>query len=388
MAEHRFRLLVVVTGLGLGGTERHLASVLPGLVARGVEVRLISLRAGGALAPALRDGGVMVSEVPALPAPLRVLAGFLTVFRLCLLWRPAVVHLFLPEAYLIGGIAAWCAARRARVMSRRSLNAYQTAHPRAAAIERWLHGRMDALVGNSRAICAELAAEGAEAQRIALLPNGVVMAPARLARCEARAALGVGDGALVIACVANLIPYKGHVDLVEAFARARTGLPEGSVLLLIGRDDGMGVALTAQAEARAVIDHVRFLGERNDIADLLAAADMFVLASHEEGSPNAVIEAMAAGLATIVTDVGGSPEAVADTGLVVPPRDPAALADALLRLGTDATLRDRLGAAAAARAAAEFSREACIARYLTLYDALRTGRAPASVLPAALPASA
>jgi glycosyltransferase involved in cell wall biosynthesis len=247
---------------------------------------------------------------------------------------------------------------------------------------------MDAVVGNSRAICAELATEGAEAQRIALLPNGVVMAPARLARCEARAALGVGDGALVIACVANLIPYKGHVDLVEAFARARTGLPEGSVLLLIGRDDGMGVALTAQAEARAVIDHVRFLGERNDIADLLAAADMFVLASHEEGSPNAVIEAMAAGLATIVTDVGGSPEAVADTGLVVPPRDPAALADALLRLGTDATLRDRLGAAAAARAAAEFSREACIARYLTLYDALRTGRAPASVLPAALPASA
>ncbi|MCU0983585.1 MAG: glycosyltransferase [Acetobacteraceae bacterium] len=386
MAERRFRLLVVVTGLGLGGTERHLASILPGLVAHGGDVRLVSLRAGGALAPALRDGGVTVLEAPALPAPLRVLVGLFTVFRLCLLWRPAVVHLFLPEAYLIGGIAAWCAGRRPRVMSRRSLNVYQTAHPRAAAIERWLHRRMDALVGNSRAICGELAAEGAPVERIALLPNGVVMAPATLSRGEARAALCLGEGALAIACVANLIPYKGHVDLVEAFARARPALPDGSVLLLIGRDDGMGVALTAQAEARAVIDHVRFLGERSDVADLLAAADMFVLASHEEGSPNAVIEAMAAGLATIVTDVGGSPEAVAETGVVVPPRDPAALADALVRLGADAALRERLGAAAAARAAAEFSREACIARYVALYDALREGRAPASALPATVAA--
>jgi glycosyltransferase involved in cell wall biosynthesis len=381
MAEPGFRLLVVVTGLGSGGTERHLAAVLPALVARGVEVRLIALRGEGTLAPALRDGGVTVLDAPRLPGPLRVLAGFLTVFRLCLGWRPGVVHLFLPEAYLVGGLAAWCAGRRPRVMSRRSLNAYQTAHPREAGIERWLHGRMDALVGNSRAICAELAAEGAPAERIGLLPNGVVMAPATLTRDQARAALGVGDGAVVIACVANLIPYKGHVDLVEAFARIRTQLPQGGVLLLIGRDDGMGVALTAQSEAREVIDHVRFLGERNDVADLLAASDVFVLASHEEGSPNAVIEAMAAGVATIVTDVGGSPEAVADTGIVVPPRDPAALADALLRLGTDAALRARLGAAGAARAAAEYALDACIARYMALYAALRAGQAPGSVLP-------
>lgn len=381
MAENGMKLLVVVTGLGSGGTERHLAAILPALVARGFEVRLVPLRGDGTLAPALRDGGVTVVDVPRLPGPLRVLAGFLTVFRLCLLWRPGVVHLFLPEAYLVGGLAAWCAGRRPRVMSRRSLNAYQTAHPREAGIERWLHGRMDALVGNSRAICAELATEGAPADRIALLPNGVVMAPATLSRDQARAALGVTEDAVVIACVANLIPYKGHVDLVEAFARVRRDLPAGSILLLIGRDDGMGVALTAQSEAREVIDHVRFLGERSDVADLLAASDLFVLASHEEGSPNAVIEAMSAGLPTIVTDVGGSPEAVAEAGIVVPPRDPAALADALLRLGTDAGLRERLGAAAASRAAAEFSREACIARYIALYAALRAGQAPASALP-------
>jgi glycosyltransferase involved in cell wall biosynthesis len=381
VAEGGYRLLVVVTGLGSGGTERHLAAVLPALVARGVTVRLVSLRGEGPLAPALRDGGVEVISPAALPGPLGVLAGFLTVFRLCLSWRPGVVHLFLPEAYLVGGLAAWCAGRRPRVMSRRSLNAYQRAHPRAAGIERWLHPRMDAVLGNSRAICAELAAEGAPADRIGLLPNGVVIAPSTRTRAEMRVSLGIGDGAIVIICVANLIPYKGHVDLVEAFARIRRSLPDGSTLLLAGRDDGMGVALTAQSEAREVIDHVRFLGERNDIADLLAASDIFALASHEEGSPNAVIEAMAAGVATVVTDAGGSPEAVGEAGLVVPARDPAALADALLRLATDAGLRSRLGAAAAARAAVEFSLETCVSRYLALHGAVRSGRGVANALP-------
>jgi glycosyltransferase involved in cell wall biosynthesis len=323
---------------------------------------------------------VAVRHALRLPGPLAPAAGLLSVLRELLAWRPDAVHFFLPEAYILGGLAAWCAGARPRVMSRRSLNAYQAAHPRAARVERWLHARTDALIGNSRAVCAELAAEGAAAGRIGLLPNGVVTAPPARSRAEARAALGLAPEALVILCVANLIPYKGHADLIEAFARARPSLPE-AVLLLAGRDDGLGVALTAQAEARAVIDHVRILGARDDIPDLLAAADVFALASHEEGSPNAVIEAMAAGLPAVVTDAGGSPEAVGDAGLVVPPQDPGALAAALVRLGTDAELRASLGTAARARAAAEFSLEACIGRYVALYAGLAAGRTPAELLP-------
>jgi len=375
-----FRLLVVVTGLGLGGTERHLAAVLPALAARGASVRVVALRPGGAMADALRAEGVVVRHAPKLPGPLGPAAAFTSILGGILAWRPDAVHFFLPEAYITGGLAAWCAGARPRVMSRRSLNAYQAAHPRAARVERWLHGRMDALVGNSRAVCADLLAEGAPAERIGLLPNGVAMAAPAMPREAVRAALGLAPDALAILCVANLIPYKGHADLIEAFARARAALPN-AVLLLAGRDDGFGVALTAQAEARAVIDHVRFLGAREDVPDLLAAADLCVLASHEEGSPNAVIEAMAAGLPAVVTDVGGSPEAVGGAGLVVPPQDPAALAEALVRLGTDAALRASLGAEARARAEAEFSLEACVGRYVALYAGLAAGRLPAELLP-------
>jgi glycosyltransferase involved in cell wall biosynthesis len=371
-----FRLLVVVTGLGRGGTERHLAAVLPALVARGAAVRVLALRKDCEMADALRAGGVRVEEAGSR------LGGALAVARASLSWRPTVTHFFLPEAYLIGGLVTNITGGGRRVMSRRSLNAYQAAHPRAAERERALHARMDALVGNSAAICAELVAEGAPRERVALLRNGIVIGAPSASRAAMRESLGIAPDALVITCVANLIPYKGHAELIEAFGRARKQLPPGTTLVLAGRDEGMAVAITAQSEAQAFIDDVRLLGERNDIADLLGASDIFVLASHEEGSPNAVIEAMGAGLPAIVTAVGGSPEAVGDTGMVVPPRDAAALTEALVTLGTDAALRTRLGAAAAERARNEYGLAACIDRYVTLYAALVGGREAGAVLPA------
>jgi glycosyltransferase involved in cell wall biosynthesis len=179
----------------------------------------------------------------------------------------------------------------------------------------------------------------------------------------------------VILCVANLIPYKGHADLIEAFARARASLPE-AVLLLAGRDDGLGVALTAQAEARAVIDHVRILGARDDVPDLLGAADLFALASHEEGLPNAVIEAMAAGCACVVTAVGGSArkQSVMPGSLFAP----ATLQHLPRRWSSSAATRRcsaTLGSAPRprARAEAEFSLEACVGRYVALYAGLAAG---------------
>ena len=375
-----FRLLVVVTTLGLGGTERHLAAVLPELAARGARIRVVALRPDREMADVLAGRGIAVHTVRSGRGRLGPVAGFFAVLWHALAFRPHAAHFFLPEAYLVGGLATLVVGPNRRVMSRRGLNTYAAAHPRAAGIERWLHRRMDAVLGNSRAVCDELAAEGAPAERIALIPNGVVTGPAGTPREAVRARLGIAPDALVILCVANLLPYKGHADLIEAFARARAALPN-AVLVLAGRDDGLGVAVMAQAEARAVIDHVRILGPRDDVPDLIGAADLFALASHEEGAPNAVIEAMAAGLPAVLTAVGGTPETIGAAGLLVPPHDPAALAEALVRLGSDTALRAALGRSAAARAAERFSLEACVARYVALYAGLAAGRAAAAILP-------
>ncbi|MBV8697006.1 MAG: glycosyltransferase, partial [Bradyrhizobium sp.] len=127
--------------------------------------------------------------------------------------------------------------------------------------------------------------------------------------------------------------------------------------------------------------HISLLGVRSDIPDLLNASDVAILASHQEGFSNAIIEGMQAGLPVIVTDVGGNAEAVAsgETGLVVAPRDPDALAAAILRLASDGELRQRYGAAGRRRVAVHFSLEACVAAYEALYRGLLAGKTPAEI---------
>lgn len=297
--------------------------------------------------------------------------------------RPEVVHFFLPEAYLVGGVCAILAGLPVRVMSRRSLNDYQRRYRVLPRLERRLHRQMSAVVGNSRAVVAQLVEEGAPRERLGLIYNGIELERFERSRprAEIRAGLGFEVASLVLTTVANLIPYKGHDDLLEALARISAKLPEGWVLLCIGRDDGIGPALRARARALGLDGNVRWLGERHDVPELLLASDIGVLASHQEGFSNSVLEGMAAGLPMIVTDVGGNAEAVEHDvcGLVVPPRDPEAMGRAILDLAYDPARRQRLGEGGRRRVVEEFSLETCVSRYARLYKALCDGsKAPVS----------
>jgi glycosyltransferase involved in cell wall biosynthesis len=285
--------------------------------------------------------------------------------------RPDIIHFVLPEAYLLGGLAALELDGPALVMSRRSLNLYQRRHRIAARVERFLHRRMAALVGNSQAVLADLRAEGAASDQLHLIPNGLVAAPAG-DRGSARARLGVAESPLVLIMVANLIPYKGHADLLAALAGVRHLLPTGWRLLCAGRDDGIGADLRAQTLQLGLANNVLWLGQRNDVPDLLAAADLAISASHEEGSPNAVIEAMAAGLPVVATAAGGAAELVQPdrTGLLAPPRDPVALGAAIMALAADPARRAAMGAAGRAHVAAHHSLDACVRAYAALYHRL------------------
>ena len=145
--------------------------------------------------------------------------------------------------------------------------------------------------------------------------------------------------------------------------------------MVAGRDHGLRSELEALAAARGISDHIQFLGEYADIPRLLAAADFGLLTSREEGFSNVILEGMSAGLPMIVTDVGGNPEAVRDgeTSCVVPPCNPKAIGDAILRLANDPELRRRLGAAAQKRVEEEFSIERCVGAHAELYRELLDG---------------
>ncbi|MDX2159057.1 MAG: glycosyltransferase [Hyphomicrobiaceae bacterium] len=379
-------ILFVTLSLDVGGAERHLASLLPALARRGWPVSIYCTNRLGAFADDVRRAGVEVIGPPiertagAQRKMHRLRATALAGSRLVGVirrLRPAIVHFFLPEAYVVGAPIALALGVPVRIMSRRGLNLYQRSWPGVRSIERKLHRRMSGVLANSRRVVADLAEEGCAPERIGLIYNGVALAGLDLPidRRAVRDSLGIGPEAFVIVVVANLIHYKGHADLLAGLAGVTDRLPACWRLVCVGRDEGARASLVAMIGELGLSANVVLLGVRSDVAALLAAGDLAVLPSQEEGFSNAIIEAMAAGLPQVVTDVGGNAEAVihGQHGLVVPPRDPIALGMAVARLAGDAELRARMGAAARERARARFALSACVDRYETVYRGLLAG---------------
>jgi glycosyltransferase involved in cell wall biosynthesis len=186
-----------------------------------------------------------------------------------------------------------------------------------------------------------------------------------------RASLGVAADAFpVVGVLANLRDMKGHAEMIRAAASLRGRFPR--MRIVCAGNDTSGGAVPAMARAQGVDDTVLFPGFVRDTAALLAGLDVFALPSHWEGLPVSIIEAMHAGRPVVATRVGGVPELIKDgvDGLLVAPRDAGALASAIAALADDPVLRDRLGAAARARARAEFSVERMVERHARLYDSL------------------
>ena len=226
-----------------------------------------------------------------------------------------------------------------------------------------------------------------EALRMGLAPPGravVVSNGIDLSRYEAappddlRSQMAVPPGAMVLSCVARLSEQKGIDVLLRAAARLGCDVGEWR-MWLIG-DGPERAALETRADELGLASRVCFLGYRDDVADLLMASDIFVLASRYEAMPMAVVEAMAAGLPCVVTDVGENPRLVQHgvTGLVVKPEDADGLATALGALLTDPA-RCRAMGDVARRRASEFSVERMVRQTEQVYAAVlaRRGRHPA-----------
>lgn len=188
-------------------------------------------------------------------------------------------------------------------------------------------------------------------------------------RAAARAALNLSHEACVLGCVGRLVELKNHRLVVQALPDIARHYPAVKLVLLGGGvEEG---ALRAQAEAAGVTDRILFAGERTDVGNLLPAFDVFLLPSKTEGRSIALLEAAATALPLVATAVGGNPEIVSDghTGLLIPSDDANALTAAVLRLLGDATLRHRLGAAAADWVRANAAVEAMRDEYDSLYRA-------------------
>jgi glycosyltransferase involved in cell wall biosynthesis len=320
----------------------------------------------GAFTELVRAEGIDVRLLPAASAvDVRAAVRLARVLRS---ERVDVLHTHVHfSANVIGRVGGTLA--RARVIGHMHVENAFRADPRGRRLQMLLDNATARLctwlVAVSDATAAALIAQGYPRARLVTIHNGIEPVP----RAEP-ADLGTPPGAPVLGHVGRLCDVKGQRELIGALARLRHA---GAVAVLVGKDLEAGGAFEAalREEADPLGDRVRFAGYRDDVPAVLAAVDVFVLPSWIEGLPLVVLEAMAQARPVVASDVGGTGELVLDgqTGLLVPPRDVAALAAALDALLDDPERARALGEAGRERVLREFSAERAAARVLELYAA-------------------
>lgn len=361
-------VLHVIAGLGIGGAERMLAALVAAPRAEPHAQTVVDLLANGALAPEIRAAGAPLHEL-GLAGPLGVPRAVAALARLIREVRPAAVQTWMYYADLLGLWALERSGRRGATRLYWGVRCSDMDQSRYGLALRWTiracarrAARADAVIANSFAGREFHRKLGYAPRAFAVIPNGIDterFRPDPEARRRVRAELGIPGGARVAIHAARVDPMKDHATLI-ALAAMRPDI----VFLAAGK--GTDADLIGPK-------NIRGLGLRADMPALYAAADMVLSTSaFGEGFSNVLAEGMAAGLPPLATDVGDARIIVGETGAVVPPRDPPALAEALDRLaGAD---RRALGAAARTRIERRFSLARCVAAFDALH---RDGMLPA-----------
>jgi len=242
-------------------------------------------------------------------------------------------------------------------------------HLKTNSFSRWKYRQAAAFIAASDAIAAILTADGVDPSRIVTVHEGVdVERIARITPVSLHTEFWLPTHAPVVMNIGALVPHKGQRNLIDAAAAVRRGVPDAHVVIL--GEGTLRATLEHHIRHLNLEKHVLLPGFRADVLALLKSADLFAMSSETEGLGTSVLDAMACGKAVVGTSAGGIPEIVEDgvTGLIVPPRDPQALAAAITRLLADEQLRARMGAAGLARVRERFTVDRMIEGTLRVYE--------------------
>jgi len=360
----------LITGLETGGAERMLARLVTGLDRERHRSIVVSMTGPGTVGPLLTSAGIElhVLQMRRGIADLRGLARLTGILREV---RPDILQTWLYHADLLGTVARLGAPRGALLWNVQCAESIDADVVRRLLV--WCSARPDAVVVNSLAGKRFHERLGYRPQRWEHIPNGCDTNFFRFdpdARCALRRELRISDDAVVIGLPARFHPMKDHANFLAAAARLAAGRPD-IVFVLVGPDvDPQNRALGELVAANHISNHIRLLGERHDMTSVYSALDIATLSSaFGEGCPNVLGEAMSCAVPCVATDCGDAADIIGPTGLVVPPRDPEALAAAwegLISLGPDA--RRALGAKARERVIASYNLPDIVGRYDALYS--------------------
>jgi glycosyltransferase involved in cell wall biosynthesis len=384
------RIARIITRLNIGGPSIQAIDLSRELASSGFETCLIHghLAEGEgdmtAFLPLGRTETVYIESLVRPISPLRDLRAFWQIYRTLRTWRPNIVHTHMAKAGSVGRLAALVYNRTAG--SRRRTRLVHTYHGHVfdgyfaspstkvfLAIERWLARRTDVLVAISAEVRNDLLQtyRVAREEQVRLIPLGFnldrLLAIGADDRKRARASLNIPGDAVVVSTVGRLTAIKQHSLFLEMAATLATR--SDRFLFLIVGDGKLRKDLEAQARSLGIEGRARFLGWRGDLETIYGATDIFVLTSRNEGTPVALIEAMAAGVASVSTDVGGVRDVVTgpQLGALVPFGDANALADSVSSLADAPHRREETGRAARASVRDRFDAERLLEDIKNLY---------------------
>jgi glycosyltransferase involved in cell wall biosynthesis len=362
-------VLHVITELNYGGAEQLLVNMLrqfEPISHNPFQHQVVTLYDGATpLAQQIRQMGIPVVDLQMKGSGR--LTGPFRFWQLLRQERPVIIHNWLYHASLMGRILGRLAGVPIVVTARHSV---QFGSIWREYLHRWT-GRLD---DRTILICDFMRQqEIGPAARYVTIYNGIppIHFPVRTgARQALQTELKLPPTAVLVLTTGRLHPVKGHAEAIPALAQVVAQRPD---VHFVWAGEGEERPLLEQRLARYnLTGRVHLLGNRDDVPALLTASDLFLLPSHSEGLSVAVLEAMAAGLPVVATAVGGTPELVIDgeSGLLVPPRDPAALAEAILALLNDPGLAQRLGENGRYRATTQFTIQQMVQQTESLYEQL------------------
>jgi glycosyltransferase involved in cell wall biosynthesis len=348
----------VMSSFDPGGTERQMIELARRLDPDRWAVHVACFRRRGGWFDRIAESARSIEVFPVRSFKSATLVKHMSAFaRWCRSRRVAIVHTTDLPSNIFGLFPAACAGVPARIANRREINPDRSMGE--LALQRAAYSCANRIIANSRAAAGRLVMERVPRRKITTIPNGL-----ETARFHARAPRARLRRVIV---VANLRPEKGHDVLIDASPEILRRYPDAQFVLAGGGNQGESLA--ARANAHGVLAAFSFPGHCEDVASTLSDADIFVLPSRSDASPNAVIEAMAAGMPIVASNVGGIGELVDDgrTGLLVQPDAPDALADRICRLMADPPLGHRLGSAARSEALARHSFTRMVAAFDRVY---------------------
>ena len=390
MSAHTYRVARVITRLNIGGPSIQAIDLSRDLTFSGFETCLIHghLAEGEGdmtkLLPLGNTGTVYIDDLVRPISPLRDLRAFWRIYRAFRTWRPDIVHTHMAKAGSLGRLAALAynrtrgAGRRARLIHTYHGHVFEGyfASPSTRSflfVERWLGKRTDALIAISPQVRTDLLETYgvAREEQLWLIPLGFnldrLLAVSPADREQARHSFQIPDAALVVTTVGRLTAIKQHTLFLEM--AARLAKQSDRFMFLIAGDGELRTALETRVKELGLGSRVRFLGWRGDLENVYGATDVFVLTSRNEGTPVALIEAMAAGVASVSTDVGGVRDVVAGPhlGSLVPFGDAAALAGAVAALADAPARRAEVGLAGRASVRERFHASRLVEDIRALY---------------------